>query len=67
MNKFYAYVIWSNSTVQRVWMGNSDVIAALNEHKSLIILRDSQQAMIVNEELMWKDIKGQDSLSGTEK
>jgi indole-3-glycerol phosphate synthase len=62
MNKFYAYVISSSLVIKRVWMSNSDVISALTEHKDITIMRDSQQAVLIGEDLMWRDIKPQDAL-----
>ena len=67
MNKFYVFVVSTDLTVKRVWMNNSDIISALKEHKDITIFKDYLLAVMIGDELMWKDIKGQDSLSGTEK
>lgn len=58
MNKFYALIITADMQLKKMWMSNEQALAILKENKEVKIYRQSndQEAVIVGEEVVWRDI-----------
>ena len=59
MNKFWALTITAKLEIKRQWMNADMAITFLKENEGSKIFRSStdQQAQIVGDELVWKDVE----------
>lgn len=58
MNKFYALVISSDLTLNRMWLDNNMAVSMLKEQQNIKIYRQmhDQEAILTENDIVWKDV-----------